>query len=101
RHGQVLAHEPGDPLDGRAQPETCRDVLADTRCCGRGEGADGGGSACCDGVAESPVVGPEVVPPARDAVRLVDDETIDGEPAEVVEEARRAEAFRGKVEEPK
>ena len=59
----------------------------------------GGRAAGGDGIAETPVVGTEVVAPARDAVRLVDDETIDRQPAEAVEEARRAEAFRCEVEE--
>ena len=66
---------------------------------GRGECADRRPAACGDGVAEAPVVGPEVVAPARDAVRLVDDEAVYREPAELVEEPRRAEALRREVEE--
>src|SRR6202035_3788881 len=101
RHGQVLAHEPGDPLDGRSQAETRRDVLADPRGRGRGEGADRRSTARRDRVAEPPVVRAEVVAPARDAVRLVDDEAIDRQLPEVVEEAWGAETLGREVQEAK
>ena len=52
-----------------------------------------------DRLAEASVVGAEVVPPARDAVRLVDDEAIDRQPAEAVEKAGRADPLRREVEE--
>ena len=96
RHGQVVADEPGDPLDGCSQAEACRDVLADPRGRRRREGADRRAAARRDGVAEAPVIGAEVVAPARDAVRLVDDEAIDRQPAEVVEEAGGAETLRAR-----
>ncbi len=101
RHRQVVADESRDPLDGGMQAEARRDVVANARRGGGGECTDGRPAARRDGVAEAPVVGPEVVPPARDAVRLVDDEAVHRQPAELVEEARRSEALRGEVEEAK
>ena len=52
------------------------------------------------GVGEPEVVGPEVVPPLRDAVRLVDHEQADVGAAQALEEARRGEALGRDVEQP-
>ena len=50
------------------------------------------------GVGEAEVVGPEVVPPLRDAVRLVDHEQADAHLAHALEEAGRGEALGRHVE---
>ena len=52
------------------------------------------------GVGEAEVVGPEVVPPLRDAVGLVDHEEPDARRAHPLEEAGRREALGRHVEEP-
>src|SRR5207249_4308861 len=99
RHGEVVAHEAGDTLDRVAQTEARGDVVTDARRCGGGERTDGRAAARLDGLTDAPVVGPEIVPPARDAVRLVDDETTDVEPSQRVDEAGRADALGREVEE--
>ena len=52
------------------------------------------------GVGEAEVVGPEVVPPLRDAVRLVDDEQPDPRLPDPLEEPGRGEALGRDVEQP-
>ena len=52
------------------------------------------------GVREAEVVGPEVVAPLRDAVRLVDHEQPDARGAEALHEAARREALGRHVEQP-
>ena len=51
-------------------------------------------------VGEPEVVGPEVVPPLRDAVRLVDHEQADPRLPDALEEAGRGEALGRDVEQP-
>ena len=55
-------------------------------------------SAICG---QAQVVGPEVVPPLRDAVRLVDREQVDPPLRERVEEDGRGEALRRAVDDPR
>ena len=52
------------------------------------------------GVGEPEVVGPEVVAPLRDAVRLVDDEQADFTSRDRLEERRRREPLGRDVEQP-
>ena len=95
---QVRAVEAGDDGVALLDPEARADVGDDRRRRGRGqrEHALGAELACARG--ELQVVGPEVVAPLRDAVRLVDREQRDLRLAELREEALVVEALRRDVE---
>ena len=98
QEGEVRPVEAGDDGVGLLDPEALADV-GDHRGRGRrgeGEHALGPELACPDGELE--VVGPEVVAPLRDAVRLVDGEEGDLRGLELGEEALVVEALRGDVE---
>ena len=99
RHREVVAYESGDPLDWHRRPRLDAMSSRTRGRRGRRECADRRTAARGDRLAESAVVGPEVVTPARDAVRLVDHEAIDGQPAEAVEEPRCAETFGRQIQE--
>src|SRR5262249_41755799 len=62
------------------------------------ESGDGRPAAGGEGAPELAVLGPEVVPPRRDAVRLVDDEARHPKLSEPVQEAGPGEALRRHVE---
>jgi len=69
---EVVATEAVDEERGLLELELGDDVALDRRCGGGGEGDDGSGTEGREVVAESPVVGAEVVAPGGDAVGLVD-----------------------------
>ncbi len=71
----------------------CRGHLRRRR---RGGGDDRLGAEPARGVGQPEVVRPEVVPPLRDAVRLVDDEQADLRLAHALQEARRARSARAR-----
>ncbi len=101
-HGerQVRPVEAGRDADRLAQAQAPLDVGGDLR---RRRGRRGDDRLCAEparGVRQAEVVGPEVVPPLRDAVRLVDDEEADRHLAQRLEEAGRGEALRRDVEQP-
>ena len=96
--GEVRAVEAGRDADRVAQPEPERDVAGDLRRRGRRRGDDRVGLQPARGIREAEVVGPEVVAPLRDAVRLVDDEQPDLRVAHRVQERRRGEALGRDVE---
>ena len=83
-----------------AQPEPRDDVGRDLRRGRRRRGDDRLRAEPARGVGEPEVVGPEVVAPLRDAVRLVDDEQADPGRAQLLDEPRRGEALRRDVEQP-
>ena len=91
--------EAGDEDPAAAEVQTLDDLAAGRRVGGGGErqARDLGEALVKDLQLE--IVGPEVVPPLRDAVRLVDRE--EGDPAlgQQVEEAGQADALRRRVDE--
>ncbi len=98
RFGTVEARRDADRL---AQPEARDDVVRHLRRGGRGRGDDRPGAEPARGVGQAEVVGPEVVPPLRDAVRLVDDEQADPRLPDPLQEAGRREPLRRHVEQPR
>ena len=98
--GEVRPVEARRHADGVAQPEAHRDVVGDLRRSCRRRRDDRLGLQPARGVGEAEVVGPEVVPPLRDAVRLVDDEEPDLRRAHRLEERRRGEALGRDVQQP-
>ena len=100
REGEVRAVEARRHVDGIAQPEAGDDVRRHLwRRGGRG-GDDGLGAEPARGVRQAEVVRPEVVPPLRDAVRLVHHEEADARVADALEEAGRGEPLGRDVEDP-
>ena len=97
---QVRAVEPGRDAHRIAQAEATDDVAGDLRRGGRRRGHDRLRPEPAGGVGEAEVVGPEVVPPLRHAVRLVDDEQADLGLPDPVEKAGRGEALGRDVEQP-
>ena len=96
---QVGPVEARDQHERVAHPDAAHDVLADARR-GRGrERRDGRAATRGQRPVQLPVLGPEVVAPGRDAVRLVHDEAGDPELGQAVEEARPREALGGDVQE--
>ena len=94
--GEVRAVEAGRDADRVAQPEAERDVAGDLRRRGRRRGDDRVGLQPARGVREPEVVGPEVVAPLRDAVRLVDDEQPDLRLAHRVQETASRRSARAR-----
>ena len=75
--GQILAVEAGNERLAAGDVELSNDVFPDALGCRRREGDAGYvGEASAEGL-EVSVVGPEVVPPLGDAVRLVDGDEAD------------------------
>ena len=89
--GEVGPVEAGGHLQRLAQPEPAGDVDRHPRRGRGGGGHDRGRAQVARGVGEAEVVGPEVVPPLRHAVRLVDHEQPDPGLAHA---ARRSRARR-------
>ena len=97
--GEVRAVEAADEGARVGQIQLFDDVGADV---GRGRGRQGDGLRAANGFAEgaqAQVVGPKVVAPLRDAVRLVHGEERDLSAAQGLDEVRAAEAFGRDVEE--
>ena len=92
--------EAGRDADRLAQAQAPLDVGGDLRRRGRGRRDDRLRAEPARRVGEAEVVGPEVVAPLRDAVRLVDDEEADRHLAQRLEEPGRGEALRRDVEQP-
>ena len=90
--------KPVGDADRVAQPEALGDVVGDLRRGGRRRGDDRLGLQPARRVGEAEVVGPEVVAPLRDAVRLVDDEQADLDVLHRLQERRRGEALGRDVE---
>ena len=83
----VGAVEAADVLPGLRQPEHAHDVGAGLRIGGRGQGDDRYLWKVAAQHAELRVLGAEVVPPLRHAVRLVDGDECDVNPGKPVQEA--------------
>ena len=103
RHGrrqqrQIGSVEAGDDRVGLVDAEARADVGDDRRCRGGGQREHPLGAELARAPGELQVVGPEVVPPLRDAVRLVDREKGDSRLGELCEEAFVVEALRGDIE---
>ncbi len=84
---------------GRPEPDLADDVLLDLF---RGRGGEGGNGDVRKELwnsGKSEVVGPEIVAPLGDAVRLVDGEEREGDALERLDELRHGKAFRRDVEE--
>ena len=84
---QVGAVEAGDEDPRVAQPQALDDLAPRRRVGGRREGDPRHAGKALGEHGEPQVLGPEVVPPLGDAVRLVDREKRQRHPAEEVEEA--------------
>ena len=98
---EVRAVEAGRDPDRIAQPEPRDDVVGDLRGRRRGRRDDRLRAEPARGIGQAEVVGPEVVPPLRDAVRLVDHEQADPRLPDPLEEAGRGEALGRDVEQPR
>ena len=81
------------------EAELLRDVVLDARRRGGGERDDGRGPQQRQPLAEQPVVGPEVVAPLRDAVRLVDRDERRRAPGQHLGEAGHPQPLGGDEEE--
>ncbi len=97
---EVRTVEAGRDTGGVAQPEAGHDVGRDLRRRGRGGGDDRLRAEPPRRIGEPEVVGPEVVAPLRDAVRLVDHEQPDPRVADALEEPGRREPLGSDVEQP-
>ncbi len=95
---QVGAHQVGDELEGVAHAELVRQVLPHLGGGGGGDGQDGRAPQPLGDGAEHHVVGAEVVPPLRHAVRLVHHEERHLPLEQELEEVAVAEALGGDVE---
>ena len=95
---QVGPVEAGDDGVRLVDPEAGPDVRDDGRGRGRGQRQHALGAELAGALGELQVVGPEVVAPLRDAVRLVDGEQRDPRTRELGEEALVVEALRCDVE---
>ena len=100
REGQVRPVEAGGDPHRVAQPEAPHDVAGHLRRRGRRRREDRARAEVARRVGEAEVVGPEVVAPLGDAVRLVDDEQAHVRAAQPLGEARRREALGRDVEQP-
>ena len=96
---QVGSVEAGDDGVRFGDPEAGADVGDDGRGRGGGQCQHAFGGELAGALGELEVVGPEVVAPLRDAVRLVDGEQRDPRACELGEEALVVEALRCDVEE--
>ncbi len=96
--GEVLAIEAADD-DGRVgKVEMLDDVLAHPLGGRGGEGHDRDAREALAQSAKLPVLGPEIVAPLGDAMRLVNDDAADIPGAGAIEEAREQEPLWGGVE---
>ncbi len=96
---QVVPGESGDEDRGLLQPELALDILAHIRGGRGGKGRTQRTPDLPQDLAQAHVVGPEVVPPLADAVRLVDGEHGDLGRLQRPHEAARPEALRGDIHE--
>jgi len=97
--GEVRAVEARSHGDGVAQTQPRGYLLCDARRRGCGRGHHGRAAQRLDDLAQAQVVGPEVVSPLGDAVRLVDDEQRDNAARERGAERRGGKALgRGEDE---
>ena len=97
---QVRPVEAGDDDIRLLDAEPGPDVGDDGRCRGGGQREHALGCQVAGALGQLEVVGPEVVPPLGDAVRLVDREQRDPRPLELGEEALVVEALGRDVQEP-
>src|SRR5579859_5830281 len=97
-HAQVGSIESSDHDNGIAQGEVGDDVGTNGRRGRGGEGSNRRAPACFDGASDQPIVRSEIVSPARDAVRLVDDEPIHFQLGETAGESRATETLGRDVE---
>ena len=96
---QVRPPEAVDEAGRFRHPELLANVLLHARRRGGGQRDDGGGPERREPRAEKAVVGPEIVPPVRDAVRLVDGDEGHCPLRQHLGEAGDAEPLRGDEEE--
>ena len=94
----VRAVEARDQELGVVHPQPCRDVGADTRGRGGGQRHEGDFGNLLAQRAQGQVVGPELVSPLRDAVRLVHRDETDAQPPQEVREAGQRDPFGRHVE---
>ncbi len=97
--GEVVAAESMNEEGGLVEAELGDDVLLNSGRGSGGEGDDRGGAEEGQGVAESAVIGAEIVTPARDAVSLVHGDEGGLAAGEHLGEAGDAEALGGDEEE--
>ena len=97
REREVGTLEAGDEVERIAKGELCRDVRSHL---GRGGGGERGGRHAQLGAepGKPPVVGPEIMAPLADAVRLVDDQAGRSDAAQRVAECAAAESLRRDVQ---
>ena len=95
--GEAAQHEVGLAL---GPAEAAGDLGARLRRGGGGAGEDAGRLQAFEGLADAEVLGPEVVPPLHDAVRLVHGDERDPGGRESLQEALALEALRRGVHHP-
>ena len=100
REREVRAVEPRRHVHRLAQPEARHDVGRDLRRRGRRRGQDRLRAEPARRVGEPEVLGPEVVPPLGDAVRLVDHEQAELRVPDALQEPRRREPLGRDVQQP-
>jgi hypothetical protein len=95
---QVGTVESGDDHEWITQSKVDRDVAANVRRRGGGEGPDRRAAARFERGTDEPVVRSEVMAPRGDAVRLVDDESTYRERRQPRHESGPAESLRSDIE---
>ena len=98
RVGQVGAVEAGDELPRLRQPQLLGHVAADLFGRRRGQRDERHARQQAAQIDQGTVVGPELVAPHRDAVRLVHRDQADCEPRQEVAEAGQRQPLRGDVQ---